>query len=863
MMTQAMSRYNVKESEARWQKAWDEAGCFAVVEDPGRAKYYVLEMFPYPSGRIHMGHVRNYTIGDVIARFKRARGFNVLHPMGWDAFGLPAENAAMAKKVHPGDWTYENIAVMRGQLKGMGLSIDWDREIATCHPEYYRHEQKMFLDFLEAGLAYRKESWVNWDPVDQTVLANEQVIDGRGWRSGAVVEKRKLPQWVFRITAYADELLSALRTLDRWPEKVRLMQHNWIGRSEGARIRYRIGGREDMAAESLEVFTTRPDTLFGMSFCALSPHHPLSARLAESDPALAAFIAECDRLGTTEEVIETAEKQGHDTGLWVDHPLLEGKRFPLYVANFVLMDYGTGAIFGCPGHDQRDLEFARKYGLEVVPVVLPPDADPATFEIADEAYVGEGSIINSAFLDGLLVEPAKKAIIERLEAQGTGSGEVQYRLRDWGVSRQRYWGCPIPVVHCPDCGIVPVPDDQLPVRLPKDISLDQSGNPLAHHPTWRHVNCPACGKPADRETDTLDTFVESSWYFARFCSPRAEGALARAAVDYWLPVDQYVGGIEHAVLHLLYSRFFTRALARCGYLCLDEPFAGLFTQGMVCHETYQGPDATWLTPDEVRREAGGRIVTLDGRPVTVGGSEKMSKSKRNTVDPALIIETYGADTARWFMLSDSPPERDMNWTEAGVEGAYRFIQRLWRLVTEDLGALAEAAGNGSPPDLSTQALALRRANHQTIAAVGEHIEQFRFNSAVARVHELANAVSDFAAADPGDRWALHEALESIVRLIGPMMPHLAEELWHKLGHETLLVDEPWPTADAELLVDDTVTVAVQVNGKLRSTIELPIDAEDQIAQDRALAEPAVQRAMGERAARKVIVVKNRVVNVVV
>ncbi len=863
MMTQAMSRYNVKESEARWQAAWDEAGCFAVVEDPGRAKYYVLEMFPYPSGRIHMGHVRNYTIGDVIARFKRARGFNVLHPMGWDAFGLPAENAAMAKKVPPGDWTYENIAVMREQLKGMGLSIDWDREIATCHPEYYRHEQKMFLDFLEAGLAYRKESWVNWDPVDQTVLANEQVIDGRGWRSGAVVEKRKLPQWVFRITAYADELLSALRTLDRWPEKVRLMQHNWIGRSEGARIRYRVVGREDMAGESVEVFTTRPDTLFGMSFCALSPHHPLSARLAENDPALAAFIAECDRLGTSEEALETAEKQGHDTGLWVEHPLLEGKRFPLYVANFVLMDYGTGAIFGCPGHDQRDLEFARKYGLEVVPVVLPPNADPATFEIADEAYLGEGSMINSAFLDGLVVEPAKKAIIERLEAQGTGSGEVQYRLRDWGVSRQRYWGCPIPVVHCPDCGIVPVPDDQLPVRLPKDISLDRPGNPLAHHPTWRHVDCPACGKPAERETDTFDTFVESSWYFARFCSPRAEGAFVRAAVDYWLPVDQYVGGIEHAVLHLLYSRFFTRALSHCGYLSLDEPFAGLFTQGMVCHETYQGPDATWLTPDEVRREAGGGVVTLDGRPVTVGGSEKMSKSKRNTVDPALIIETYGADTARWFMLSDSPPERDMNWTEAGVEGAYRFIQRLWRLVTEDLGALTEAAGTGSPPDLSAQALALRRASHQTIAAVGEHIEQFRFNSAVARVHELANAVSDFRAADPGDRWALHEALESLVRLIGPMMPHLAEELWHELGHETLLVDEPWPTADAELLVDDTVTVAVQVNGKLRSTIELPIDTEDQIAQDRALAEPAVQRAMGERAARKIIVVKNRVVNVVV
>jgi leucyl-tRNA synthetase len=858
-----MSRYNVKESEAKWQKAWEEAGCFKVATNPRRPKYYVLEMFPYPSGRIHMGHVRNYTIGDVIARFKRARGFNVLHPMGWDAFGLPAENAAMAKGVHPGDWTYENIAVMREQLKGMGLSIDWDREIATCHPEYYRHEQKMFLDFFEAGLAYRKESWVNWDPVDQTVLANEQVIDGRGWRSGAVVEKRKLPQWVFRITAYSDELLSALEGLERWPEKVRLMQQNWIGRSEGARIRYGVGGREDLEGESLEVFTTRPDTLFGMSFCALSPHHPLSTRLAETDPALGAFIAECDRLGTSEEAIETAEKQGYDTGLWVDHPLLKGKRFPLYVANFVLMDYGTGAIFGCPGHDQRDLEFARKYGLEVIPVVLPPGGDPATFEIGEEPYIGEGSIINSEFLDGLAVEPAKAAIIERLEAEGSGSGETQYRLRDWGVSRQRYWGCPIPVVHCAGCGIVPVPDDQLPVRLPKDITLDQAGNPLVHHPTWRHVECPSCGKPAERETDTFDTFVESSWYFARFCSPRAEGAMDRAAVDYWLPVDQYVGGIEHAVLHLLYSRFFTRALKRCGYLELDEPFAGLFTQGMVCHETYQGPDGGWLAPDQVRREAGGKVVTLDGQPVSLGRSEKMSKSKRNTVDPEEIIETYGADTARWFMLSDSPPDRDLDWTEAGVEGAYRFVQRLWRQVTETLDHLPAASGNGAPPELGDAAAELRRKSHKTIAAVTEDVEQFRFNRAVARLYELSNSLADFEVRGAGDGWALREALETLVRLIGPMMPHLAEEMWARLGHGGLLADEPWPAADAALVVDDTVTVAVQVNGKLRATISLPRDAAEDAARDQALAEPAVQRAMGDKAARKVIVVKNRVVNVVV
>jgi len=862
-MTQAISRYNVKDSEAKWQTAWDTAGCFAVAADPDRPKYYVLEMFPYPSGRIHMGHVRNYTIGDVIARFKRARGYNVLHPMGWDAFGLPAENAAMAKGVHPGQWTKDNIALMRGQLEGMGLSIDWAREIATCHPEYYRHEQQMFLDFLSAGLAYRKESWVNWDPVDQTVLANEQVIDGRGWRSGALVEKRKLPQWMFRITAYADELLSAIEGLERWPEKVRLMQHNWIGRSEGARIQYFIRGREDFEGESLEVFTTRPDTLFGMSFGALSPHHPLSARLAEDDPALAEFIAECDRLGTSEEAIETAEKTGYDTGLTVDNPLLPGKRFPLYVANFVLMDYGTGSIFGCPGHDQRDLEFARKYGLDVIPVVLPPDAAAEDFEIGDEAYVGPGTMINSEFLDGLEVEPAKTAIIEALEAAGCGSGEVQYRLRDWGVSRQRYWGCPIPVVHCADCGIVPVPGDRLPVRLPEDVSFEQPGNPLAHHPTWKHVDCPQCGRPAERETDTFDTFVESSWYFARFCSPRADTAVERAAVDYWLPVDQYVGGIEHAVLHLLYSRFYTRAMSKCGYLILDEPFAGLFTQGMICHETYRDSDGVWLAPDQVRRQADGSVATLDGRPVTVGRSEKMSKSKANTIDPAEIIETYGADTARWFMLSDSPPDRDLEWTEAGVEGAFRFMQRIWRLVREPLDELPPAPLNGAPPDLNANALALRRASHKAIAAVTEDIEQFRFNRAVARVHELANAVAHTDARDPGERWALRESLESLVRLIGPMMPHLAEELWHTLGHESLLVDEAWPEADPELLVDETVTVAVQVNGKLRATIELPLDAENQAAQDQALAEPAVQRAMGERAARKIIVIKNRVVNIVI
>jgi leucyl-tRNA synthetase len=845
-----MSRYNVKETEAKWQRVWEEGACFAVSEDSTRPKYYVLEMFPY--------HVRNYTIGDVIARYKRARGFNVLHPMGWDAFGLPAENAAMERKVHPAEWTYSNIAAMRRQLKSMGLSIDWGRELATCHVGYYRYQQEMFLDFLEAGLAYRRESWVNWDPVDRTVLANEQVIDGRGWRSGAPIERRKLSQWFLRITAFSDELLEALEALERWPERVRLMQRNWIGRSTGARVDFELRGRD----APLEIFTTRPDTLFGASFMAISPHHPLSAELAEDSPELAAFIAECDRLGTSEEAIETAEKQGFDTGLVALHPFVEGQELPVFVANFVLMDYGTGAIFGCPAHDQRDLDFARKYGLPVPPVVLPPDADPARFEIGDEAYVGDGTLFNSDFMDGLSVPEAIAAASERLEAQRAGTGEVQYRLRDWGISRQRYWGCPIPIVHCPSCGAVPAARRDLPVELPEDVSFDAPGNPLDHHPTWKTVACPGCGGAAERETDTMDTFVDSSWYFARFCSPRAERPVARQAVDYWLPVDQYIGGIEHAILHLLYSRFFVRAMARAGHLDIDEPFAGLFTQGMICHETYKGPDDGWLSPEEVTRRDDGGVVTADGRPVAVGRSEKMSKAKKNTVDPELIIGTYGADTARWFMLSDSPPDRDMEWTDAGIEGAYRFVQRLWRLVTEGLDRLP-AAGAAAPDGFGEAALALRRSVHKTIDAVTDQVEQFRFNSAVARLYELAGQLGNFEPADDGCRWALREAFETLTRLVGPMMPHLAEELWQRLGHETPMVDQPWPEADPALTVDDAVTVAVQVNGKLRATITVPRDAEDDPVREAALAQPGVLRAMADKPARKVIVVKNRIVNVVV
>jgi leucyl-tRNA synthetase len=854
-----MDRYPYKEIEAKWQRIWDDRRIFAATSDSTRPKYYVLEMFPYPSGRIHMGHVRNYTLGDVISRYKRAQGYNILHPMGWDAFGLPAENAAMAKGVHPAAWTYANIEEMRAQLQSMGLSLDWSREVATCDPEYYRHEQAMFLDFLAAGLVDRKESWVNWDPVDHTVLANEQVIDGRGWRSGAPVERRKLAQWFLKITDYSEELLEALPSLDHWPDKVRAMQERWIGRSVGARVRFRIRDRDD----GIEVFTTRPDTLFGASFIAIAPDHPLSMTLAADDSGVARFVADCAATTTSEEALERAEKVGFDTGLRCEHPLIEGAALPVYVANFVLMEYGTGAIFGCPGHDQRDLEFARKYGLPVIPVVLPPDADAATFAIGDEAWLGDGRMINSGFLDGLDVASAKARVIARLEALGVGRGETTYRLRDWGVSRQRYWGCPIPVIHCAGCGIVPVPREQLPVTLPEDIELGRGGNPLEYHPTWKDVACPRCGRPARRETDTFDTFVESSWYFLRFCSPAAEGAFDRAAVDYWMPVDQYIGGVEHAVLHLLYSRFFARALRKCGYLGFDEPFAGLFTQGMVCHKTFRDAAGNWRQPNEVEEDEHGiwRLIG-DGREVTVGRSEKMSKSKRNTVDPTATIEAYGADTARLFMLSDSPPDRDLEWTEAGIDGAWRYLNRLWRLFETNRDRLAPR-GTAYPNQLSPEAVELQRAIHRTIAGVGEELERFHFNKAVALIRELSNR---FETLDPGDPAApvlLRQGLETLVLLFGPMVPHLAEELWQRLGHRGLLAEAPWPEADPAFLVEDQVTVAVQVNGRLRATIQLPKGADRAALEAGALAEPNVTRAIGDRPVRRVIVVPDKVVNVVV
>ena len=852
-----MSRYNFRESEAKWQRIWRERRLFEVTAQPGRPKYYVLEMFPYPSGKLHVGHVRNYTMGDLVARYRRAQGFNVLHPMGWDAFGLPAENAAIDAKVHPADWTRENIATMRAQFDRMGFGYDWTREIAACHPEYYRHEQKMFLDFLAAGLAFRKESWVNWDPVENTVLANEQVIDGRGWRSGAVVEKRLLSQWFLRITAFTDELLDAIAGLERWPERVRLMQENWIGRSEGARVFFELASRD----ERVEVFTTRQDTLFGASFIALSPNHPLALRLSESDRELAAFIAECNRMSTSEAVIETAEKRGYHTRLAAIHPFDETRRVPVYVANFVLMEYGTGAIFGCPAHDQRYLEFARKYGLPVIPVVLPPGEVKATFSVGDTAFVEDGTLINSAFLDGLSVADAKRVAGERLEELGRGERTTVFRLRDWGVSRQRYWGCPIPVIHCQQCGIVPVAEQDLPVELPRDITFEKPGNPLNHHPSWKYVDCPRCGEPAQRETDTLDTFFDSSWYFLRFCSARAPVAFEREAVDYWMPVDQYIGGIEHAVLHLLYSRFFMRALTRCGYLDLDEPFAGLFTQGMVCHETYQSETGEWLFPEEVHTAEDGRLVDAAGRPVTPGRHEKMSKSKRNVVGLDAIVDTYGADTARLYLLSDSPPERDLEWTETGIEGTWRYVNRLWRMVSEPAIGLA-ARGSPMPSGLSEALIAIRRTTHKTIATVTDDLEKFRFNRAVARIRELTNGLEELPASDPGAPEVLREGLEIVARLIGPMMPHLAEEMWETLGGEGLLAEQPWPVADPQLTRDDQVKIAVQVNGKLRGTLEIPRDLDKAAVESAALELPQVTRWLEGKPPRKVIVVPNRIVNVV-
>ena len=843
-------RYNAKVTEPKWQFAWEKSQSFKATPDT-REKYYVLEMFPYPSGRIHMGHVRNYTMGDVVARYKSAVGFNVLHPMGWDAFGMPAENAAMEKNVHPGDWTYQNIADMRAQLKPMGLSIDWSREFATCDPEYYGQQQSMFIDMMSKGLVYRKNAVVNWDPVDMTVLANEQVENGKGWRSGALVERKELTQWFFKISEYSDELLSALDGLEHWPEKVRTMQKNWIGKSQGLQFDFKTSGAPK-GFEKLEVYTTRPDTLFGASFAAISCDHPLAKELEKNNSEIANFNLECRQIGTTQEALETAEKKGYNTGITVTHPFNDAWEIPVYIANFILMGYGTGAIFGCPAHDQRDLDFARKYDLIVTPVVCPTDQNPDTFSIKEEAYTGVGNLINSRFLDGLSIEEGKSEVIRRISEKGMGQATTNYRLRDWGISRQRYWGCPIPVIHCEKCGVVAEKKENLPITLPKDVSFDKPGNPLDRHEEWRNCKCPLCGSDALRETDTMDTFVDSSWYYARFTAPDSMTPTSEKEANYWMNVDQYIGGVEHAILHLLYSRFFARAMNATGHLPKKaiEPFNALFTQGMVCHATYQDPDGKWLNPDDIKQSESGEYITLDGQKVTVGQSIKMSKSKKNVVDPDDIIDQYGADTARWFVMSDSPPERDVEWTASGAEAAWKHLQRVWRLTVE----ITEDSSEDTSNDIE-----LEKAKNIAIDAVTNGVEGFAFNKSIAALYQFANVL----AKSPASKSAKTDAMLTMAQLMQPMTPHLAEEIWCTLGGNGLVTEAKWPILDASMLVNDTIVLPIQVNGKRRDEIQVNVDLSKDEIEKIVLERPSILRILDGNAPKKIIVVPGKIVNVVI
>lgn len=847
------SGYPFREVEKKWQDAWQEEKVFqAKLTDPTK-KYYLLEMFPYPSGRLHMGHVRNYTIGDVIARFYRARGFDVLHPMGWDAFGSPAENAALERKIDPRTWTLDNIASMRDELKALGFSYDWERELTTCLPSYYGHEQKLFLEFLEAGFVYRKESFVNWDPVDHTVLSNEQVVDGRGWRSGAVVEKKKLNQWYLRITDAAESLLEGLDTLEQWPDKVKTMQRNWIGKSIGATLHFKIEGQDD----PITVFTTRPDTLFGASYLALSPQHPVVEALAKKDPEIAAFVEECQRTGTSQEILDKAEKKGIKTPLVALHPFDDNIKLPVYIANFVLMDYGTGALFAVPAHDQRDLDFAHLYDLPVRPVVRAPDTTHTV--IQTEAFTGDGVLYNSSFLDGLSVEDAKKEVVSRLEKKGQGQACITYRLRDWGISRQRYWGCPIPIIHCAACGPVPVPQKDLPVLLPESVVFDKPGNPLDRMDDWKNVTCPTCAQPAVRETDTLDTFFNSSWYFARFCCPDAQQPLDPTKTGPWMPVDQYIGGVEHAILHLLYARYFTRCLKKLGYVSVEEPFKALLTQGMICHETYKTQTGEWVYPAEVMYAKDGALTrSSDNAPLTKGRSEKMSKSKKNVVDVAPILRDYGVDAARLYMISDSPPERDLEWTDAGIHGVWKYLNRVWRSLE------TMSCRNGTPPEsLNEDEENFLKITHRLTDAITKDLETFALNCYVAHLREFTNALIDASAQKKVNVVLIQEGARTLLILMNPVVPHLCEELWARGGHKTLLAHAPWPEADPKWVTKNTITLAVQVNGKLRGTLEVSPQEHKDVLEKEALTLPRVQEFLASGVHRKTIYIPGKVLNLVV
>ena len=850
-----MSTYSPSEIEAKWQAAWAEAATFKAERSADKPKYYVLEMFPYPSGRIHMGHVRNYTMGDVIARYKISTGHNVLHPMGWDAFGMPAENAAMASGGHPKDWTYQNIADMKAQMQPLGLSIDWTREFATCDPEYYGQQQALFIDFLEKGLIYRKKAVVNWDPIDMTVLANEQVIDGKGWRSGAEVERRELVQWFFKISDYSEELLTAIDSLDNWPAKVKLMQSNWIGKSRGLQFSFSLVDGP-AGHNHVEVYTTRPDTLMGASFVGISPDHPLARELERDNPDVAAFCAECRKGGTTAAEVEKAEKIGFDTGLAVRHPFDTSWELPVYIANFILTDYGTGAIFGCPAHDPRDYDFATKYDLPIIPVFL-PEADAELTEayvpLKSEKVTYVKGFSGEATQTG---EDAVNAAIDFCEANGVGTGVTKYRLRDWGLSRQRYWGAPIPIVHCNDCGAVPEAKENLPVELPYDVTFDVPGNPLDRHPTWRDCACPACGKPAQRETDTMDTFVDSSWYFARFTSPDAGTPTDMEDAAYWMNVDQYIGGIEHAILHLLYSRFFARAMNMTGHLpdTATEPFNALFTQGMVTHAIYQSPGTdgrpVYHYPEAVELRDDKAFLKSEGSEVEIVPSAKMSKSKNNVVDPDDILAKFGADTARWFVLSDSPPERDVEWTASGAEATFKHISRVHR-IAGDIAAMDDAASKGDDD--------LLRAMHKAIEDVTLGVESFGFNAAIAKLYGFTSVLAKSKAGGAAKR----EAMRTLAQLMAPMTPHLSEEIWTMMGGAGLVINAPWPVADPKMLVQDTVTMPIQINGKRRSEIAVAADMPKDEIEELALGLDVVVAALDGAAPKKLIVVPGRIVNIVV